>query len=581
MNKRTFSKKLQKRLVAITLSFTLITASLTATYGYISYRSILQEKLSQTTSVNLKFLAKTIQSDLDTAINLAAVCTSNEAIGAYLNAANQDQADTKKLAWSAWNRVEEEYRNNHSNLYIVSVIISDLNDHFIMFNSRDVTHKLPVSKVIEESSFFQKLYHSEHDIETGFVQNPFTPYIKNTQVLPILRPIYTFYGQQEAGWCCLFLSPSLFTNHMQNYELEPDSPLYLSLGDTCYLWDGRNLTKTILPENAKEMISYQPDNENWYLLQPISQSALSKQTLIYMSTLLGLIATVTILGFAITLYYHRSINVPIKKLLQKLQQVSKGNFDPNPEIEWDNELGEIGCGINSMGQNITQLIETKTKDQKKKYELEYEILRNQVNPHFLYNTLNSISWMATIQGAKGIMEMTTSLSLLLKSISKKNGTTHSLRDEVELLNHYFLILKYRYGGRLTMNITVEQDELYDNIVPQFILQIIVENAIFHGIEPKGNRGIIDIVIRSIHDGQDIFLSITDNGIGMTAEQIDKTLSTTPDTSDLFRKIGIHNLQERIRYTYGADYGITIESVPGEHTTVNIIIPFRKEVTADV
>ena len=494
----------------------------------------------------------------------------------YLDASNKEIDSDSMLPYSAWKRLEEEYRNNRGNLHIIRIIISDLKNNFIMFSSREVTHNLSVSRVIEEKPFFNELYTSENLINIGFIVDPLTPYSKNNQVLPIIKPISSFYGKEDAGWCCLFISPNLFINHIKNYALESGSNLYLFLGDTFYFWDGETLTETDAPEASKDLITYQPDDENWYLLQSISQVSLFKQTIVYMSTLLGLAAVVILLGFAITIYYHANINIPIQKITQKLHLISDGDFSPEPEIEWNNELGEIGHGINSMSQSITQLIEKQSADQKKKYELEYEILQNQLNPHFLYNTLNTISWMATMQGAKGIMEMTSSLSHLLKAISKKTGVTHSLQEELTFLNHYFLILKYRYAGRLTLNTNIENDILLKAIVPKFSLQLVVENSVFHGIEPKKERGIIDIVIKLVNDDKDMLLSITDNGIGMTSQQIEKTLSHAPGSSDLFRKIGIYNLQERIHYAYGTNYGLSIESVPGKHTTVNILIPFKTE-----
>jgi len=294
--------------------------------------------------------------------------------------------------------------------------------------------------------------------------------------------------------------------------------------------------------------------------------------MIYMSTLIIIIGIVISLGIAATFYLHYIINIPLHKIQKKVQSISAGDFNPDPNIEWNNELGQIGQGINSMGIDISQLIQSHIEDQEKKYELEYEILQNQVNPHFLYNTLNSIIWMSTAQGANGITEMATSLAFILKSISKKTTKTHSVREELELLDHYFLTQKYRYGGGLHMNYTVEQETLYDCIVPKFTLQIVVENAIFHGIAPKGTHGTIDILIKYTNDNRDVFISVTDNGIGMTETQINEIFEGSTSSSELFRKIGINNIQKRIQYAYGFNYGISIQSSLGNYTTVIITVP---------
>ncbi|MFQ8979695.1 MAG: sensor histidine kinase [Waltera sp.] len=203
------------------------------------------------------------------------------------------------------------------------------------------------------------------------------------------------------------------------------------------------------------------------------------------------------------------------------------------------------------------------------------MLQSQINPHFLYNTLNSIKWMATIQGATGISEMTTSLSRLLKSISKGTSLLIDIREELSLLENYFTIQSYRYGGTITMDIQVDNESLYNSEIIKFTLQPLVENAIFHGIEPKGCAGHIRIHVgyETSDNTEKIRIDVTDDGVGMTADKATQVLRSNDDSSaDFFREIGVSNVHKRLQYQFGAEYGITIESKEGEYTTMSIHIP---------
>lgn len=592
MNNKKVFKSIKKRLLWITTFFTLSVALLTSTYCYFSYQSILYDSLCQSTEYSLQLLAETIQYDLNHAMDLTDFCTSNSTITSYLKASNKKQDNSVSLANHAWQRLQEEYLSNSSSLYLNRLIVSDLNNNYIQISPSVIYQNLPCARLIKEQPFFDLLYHSDTHIWTGFIQDPITPFSPDNLVLPIVRPIYSVYGKEISGWCYLAVSPGIFTNRLKSYNLPSDSRLYITLGSKTYIWENEKLTDTDafgldgpVSDNPKanrfrKLVSYEPQESGWYISQTISHTALSKQTFIYMSSLLFIIGIVISLGLAFTFYIHHSINIPLRMLQRKLKTVSSGDFSPDRSIEWNNELGEIGRGINSMGENISHLIQSRMEDQERKYELEYEILQNQVNPHFLYNTLNSIIWMAAAQGSEGIVEMASSLSLLLKSISKKTATVHTLREETDLLQHYFLIQKYRYGGGLTLNCSIGDENLYDCMVPKFILQIVVENAIFHGIEPKGSHGTIKIHIRLSENG-DLFISVTDDGIGMTEAQIKAALNNEPASSDLFRKIGINNIQKRIQYAYGFGYGIKISSSPGSYTTVMITLPCQRKEKTDL
>jgi len=230
----------------------------------------------------------------------------------------------------------------------------------------------------------------------------------------------------------------------------------------------------------------------------------------------------------------------------------------------------IGRSVNQMARETEALMEDRLENEKKKHELEYKMLQNQVNPHFLYNTLNSIKWMASIQNATGIVEMTVSLSRLLMSVAKINKTMVPLTRELGLLEDYFVISRYRFGGSITTEINVPE-EFLDSMIPIFTLQPIAENAIIHGIAASSGVGTITIGASLQEDGL-LEITIEDNGIGMDEETVRKLLEDESDNQGLFNKVGIRNVHARLQYEYGPDCGIRIESEPGKFTRVIVLIP---------
>ncbi|MDE7045631.1 MAG: histidine kinase, partial [Acetatifactor sp.] len=208
----------------------------------------------------------------------------------------------------------------------------------------------------------------------------------------------------------------------------------------------------------------------------------------------------------------------------------------------------------------------------------YKMLQSQINPHFIYNTLNSIKWMATIQGSAGISEMTTALAKLLKSISKGTRLLVPIEEELALLKDYFTIQSYRYGGTITMEVQIDDASLLEYQIIKFTLQPLVENAIFHGVEPKGTGHIlIHVYTEKIAEesAPSIRIDVTDDGVGMSSEKAAQILLTNGESSaDFFREIGVSNVHKRLQYEFGETYGITIDSVEGEYTTMSIHIPCK-------
>ncbi len=208
-------------------------------------------------------------------------------------------------------------------------------------------------------------------------------------------------------------------------------------------------------------------------------------------------------------------------------------------------------------------------------------LQSQINPHFLYNTLESIRSEALIQHCTDIAQMSKALGLFFRySISQKENIV-TIQGELDNIRNYCIIQNYRFDDRFELEIQIEDenDDLLDCLIPKMTLQPLVENCIFHGLEPKPGKGKVRIHLMSTEDR--VILTVSDNGIGMDEEQIEKVREsmTTPKmykTSEHRNGIALYNVSEKLRLVFGADFGFQIYSTPGIGTDVEILIPMKRD-----
>ena len=201
------------------------------------------------------------------------------------------------------------------------------------------------------------------------------------------------------------------------------------------------------------------------------------------------------------------------------------------------------------------------------------MLQAQINPHFLYNTLDSIRWIAVIQKNSGIVKMVTALSGLLKNMAKGFNEKVTLQKELEFLNDYVTIEKVKYVELFDLKIEVEDERLYDALIIKLTLQPLVENAIFNGIEPAGKPG--EIRIHVSQENELLRISVWDNGVGIPEEKLATILEHTEKVKGTAMSgIGLPNVDRRIKLNYGEQYGVKIRSRLGEYTEIVVEMPLE-------
>ncbi len=263
---------------------------------------------------------------------------------------------------------------------------------------------------------------------------------------------------------------------------------------------------------------------------------------------------------------------PIRKLANRMDQVINLEDLPLITIERGDEIGRLSKSYNDMMERINALIkEIKASEvQKKEYEL--KMLQSQIGPHFLYNTLACINSLAKQQKVDQVQETIHSLVALLSfSFDKEKDEYINLEAELKSIYMYVNIQKVRYGNIFELKVDACQDVLYCK-VPKFTLQPIIENAIFHGIVPKGRYGLITVKAYKVRGS--LKIAIKDNGIGIGRTERNNLLyrNTAKRISDRFNSIGIHNVNERIKICFGEGYGLKITSILGKGTIIRINIP---------
>lgn len=281
-----------------------------------------------------------------------------------------------------------------------------------------------------------------------------------------------------------------------------------------------------------------------------------------------------ILAISISFLLSSFFTKPLTKLVNHMSRVSEGNFSKVDSVGGSFEVQALYSKFNDMIEKINMLIKESEEKNRLKRKAELDALQAQINPHFLYNTLHSINSMAILLKAKDIMKMTTSLSKLLRlSINKGNELT-TIADELEHVKCYFNIQKIRYKDKFSMIVDVEEEIMSYNIV-KLVLQPLVENAIYHGLELKEGHG--TILIRGFSLQDKIQIDIVDDGVGIELLRLDSINQSLKEAKeyDRTRSIGLYNVNERLKLQYGENYGLKISSIKNQGTTVTIIIPKSK------
>ena len=281
----------------------------------------------------------------------------------------------------------------------------------------------------------------------------------------------------------------------------------------------------------------------------------------------------------ISVLISRSILHPIKKLVNTMHQVEEGNLDVSIDIKNDNEIGELAKAFNLMTNRVNNLVNQNKKIEKNKRKNELRALQAQINPHFLYNTLDSIIWMAESKNYKAVVTMTSALAKLFRISISKGEQYITVAEEIEHVENYLKIQKIRYGDHLDYHIDVEED-IKQNKIIKLIIQPIVENAIYHGIKNVPGGGMIDISVKK-YDNK-ILITIADDGVGMSEQEINLLFSKDQELpkEKKLGGVGVRNVDNRIKLYYGEDYGLEIESEIYEGTTVKAWLPNNSIIGGD-
>ena len=279
---------------------------------------------------------------------------------------------------------------------------------------------------------------------------------------------------------------------------------------------------------------------------------------------------VTVFGIKFT----RNITIPIENLVASMKHVKLGDFKGAKQeaeknfISQDDEVGKLQQNFQTMVQKIDELIHENYKKQLTIKETEFKALQAQINPHFLYNTLESINWLAKGNGQTQISSMVEALGYLLRnSISLKKPLV-TIEEELNIVSNYILIQKYRFEERLDFHIDVHS-ELYNCYIPKLTIQPLVENAIHYALEPIMDA--CKISIYSILHPDSFELIVEDSGPGMDVNILEKLKRGEVKTRG--QGVGLSNINERLKLTYGEEYGVTIQSIANEGTKVIIEVPF--------
>jgi two-component system, sensor histidine kinase YesM len=326
-------------------------------------------------------------------------------------------------------------------------------------------------------------------------------------------------------------------------------------------------------DNARIYTISRSEKTGWTVVGCTNVAELLKDSKKARSIYVLVAAILVVVALVLSNFIARNITRPLQQLRDSMARVQEGDFGAaEVEVTSRNEVGSLTRSFNVMTSRIQELMKQNIYEQQQKRKSELKALQSQINPHFLYNTLDSIIWMAEGKKNEEVVVMTASLARLLRQSISNEEEQVPIGQEVEYARSYLTIQKMRYKDKLEFQIQVDAQIMRVPII-KLVLQPLIENAIYHGLKYKEGKGLL--IVRGYREGENAVLQIKDNGAGMDEQTL----------SHIFEKhkvnyrsngVGVYNVQKRLQLYYGMDYGITYSSKQGEGTIASIVIPMKQE-----
>lgn len=308
----------------------------------------------------------------------------------------------------------------------------------------------------------------------------------------------------------------------------------------------------------------------WKVVGVTPENVVSLNTIKTRLFIIFMIALILFILALINSYISSRITNPIKELEKSVGILEEGNLDTPVYMGGSYEIRHLGKSIGDMAAQIRLLMKDIVTEHEAKRKQEFDTLQSQINPHFLYNTLDIIVWMIENEQKAEAVKAVTALARFFRISLSKGKSIITVRDELEHVRNYLMIQHMRFKNKFTYKIETGEDVL-DLASLKLMLQPLVENAVYHGMEFMDGDG--EILLRVWKEEEELYFSVVDNGLGMTEKQVDNLFTGASHVeSSRGSGIGVKNVNERIKLYFGEKYGLSIESEPDEGTTVKIHLP---------
>ncbi|TCN26631.1 sensor histidine kinase [Mesobacillus foraminis] len=472
--------------------------------------------------------------------------------------------------------------------YEVGIIVTGMNgvsyatDRAYWPITDDELKKSPITKntlLYPKRLLFQYDYRQDITGETGderfivasrALSVPISGFIYGSMYFSIQEKDFKkFYSNYTSNGNDVFIlnREGVIVSSSQSKRIGQNADDLLSYTDELEKTPNRTINGDFMGKEHIIMMDYLPSYDMYFFNVIDKQTALGD--LIDKREIIRISAIIVLIALCVVFFASRRLTNSLSSLSRQISSASQYNFHQYVDVKGTEETKQIGQAFNSMLDELHEYVEQLMQSQKEKRNAELAALQQQINPHFLYNTLASIRFMVQQGGKEEADETIRALISLLQNTLGTVSETITVQEEIENLKNYVFINQKRYGSRIRVNYFISPDCIGCSI-PKLILQPFIENAFFHGFNHKTD-GYINVLVWK--EGDSLICEVEDNGDGMEVSD-DTKLPATKRKKHLFSGIGVRNVHERIQLIYGESYGVQITSQPGEGTKVRVTMPAR-------